>query len=258
MSQQRAVLITGAARGIGFATAKVFAQKGDTVYLVDRNQELLGNAVDSLKEVGGGAKRGFVADISSDAAVSKLFESIGSPVADVVVNCAGISTSNLMIDISDEEWDRVMAVNTKGTFLVGKYGARRMIDAGLKDGRIINISSQASKIGERANGAYCASKAAVNMITQVMALELAPHGIKVTAIAPGYVHTEILEQVFRERGPIEGMSPKEYEQVLINKVPAGRLASPEDIAKLVRFLASDDADYITGVTITSAGGVTLI
>lgn len=157
MSEQRVVLITGAARGIGFATAKVFAQQGDTVYLVDRNQALLEMAVDSLKQVGRGAKR-----------------------------------------------------------------------------------------------------EAVNMITQVMGLELAPHGIKVTAIAPGYVHTEILEQVFRERGPIEGMTPEEYEQFPINKVPAGRLASPEDIAKLVRFLASDDADYITGVTVTSAGGTILI
>jgi len=258
VSQRHEVLVTGAARGIGFAIARIFAEQGDSIYLVDRNQELLEHSVKALEAVGGGSKRGFAVDIASDRAVSDMFESIGSPPADIIVNCAGISTAKLMVDISEEEWDRVMAVNTKGLFLVSKYGARKMIDAGLTDGRIINISSQASKIGEKGNGAYCASKAAVNMITQVMALELAQNGIKVTAIAPGYVHTEILEQVFRERGPLEGMTPAEYQQLLTNKVPAGRLASPEDIAKLVRFLASEDADYITGVTITSAGGSTLI
>lgn len=258
MNKPLSVLVTGAARGIGAAVARIFAEDGATLYLVDMDGEGLRDTVENLRPATSGTVQGLTANIAGQEAVARLFEEIHGPVPDVVVNCAGISTAGLMIDIDEAEWDRVMAVNARGTFLVSRYGAKAMIEAGYRDGRIINISSQASKTGERGNGVYCASKAAVNMITQVMGLELAEYGIKVNAICPGYVRTEILEQVFRERGPLEGMTPAEYEQVLTAKVPAGRLAMPEDVARLVRFLAGEDADYITGIAITQAGGTTLI
>jgi NAD(P)-dependent dehydrogenase (short-subunit alcohol dehydrogenase family) len=258
MNTPLSVLVTGAARGIGAAVARVFAEDGANLYLVDMNGEMLTETAENLRPATSGKVQRLTANVANEEAVAGIFREIEGPAPDVIVNCAGISTAGLMIDISGTEWDRVMAVNTRGTFLVSRYGAKAMIDTGYRDGRIINISSQASKTGERGNGVYCASKAAVNMITQVMGLELAEYGIKVNAICPGYVRTEILEQVFRERGPLEGMTPEEYEGVLTARVPARRLAMPEDVARLVRFLAGEDADYITGVSITQAGGTTLI
>lgn len=126
-----------------------------------------------------------------------------------------------------------------------------------KYGKIVNISSQASKVGEAGNDPYCASKAAVNVLTQVLALELAPYNINVNAVCPGYTDTVIMQQVFEKRGPIEGMSPKEYEENLLSNVPLKRMAKPEEIGELIAFLASDRSNYITGVAITIAGGKVL-
>ncbi len=258
MINNSTVLITGAARGIGFAVAKAFAEKNNRLYLIDLNKDLLHDAAERLKRITSEEVLAFPIDISDSIALENVFSHIKNEPADIVVNCAGISTSNLIKNIPEAEWDKVFAVNTKAVFLISKMAAKQMIDRKIKNGRIINISSQASKIGERGNGAYCASKAAVNMITQVMGLELAEYGITVNAICPGYVRSELLEQVFRERGPIEGMTAEEYEKVLTDKVPVKRLAVPEDVAELVMFLACEKASYMTGISTTLAGGTTLI
>ena len=190
--------------------------------------------------------KSYAVNLRDGSAIEAMFEELKSAPAKVVVNCAGISTAGLMKDVGLSAWDLVMDVNTKAVFHISQLAAKQMIDNKIK-GRIVNISSQASKIGERANGVYCVSKAAVNMITQVMGLELAEYGITVNAICPGYVRTDLLVQVFNERGPLEGMTPAEYEKLFTDRVPLGRLAEPEDIAKYTYFLASDDASYATGI-----------
>jgi NAD(P)-dependent dehydrogenase (short-subunit alcohol dehydrogenase family) len=162
----------------------------------------------------------------------------------------------LLVDLKEEVWDRVMDVNAKSVFLVSQAVAKNMIKE--KYGKIINISSQAAKIGEAGNGPYCASKAAVSMLTQVFALELAQYNINVNAICPGYVDTDIMQQVFKIRGPLEGMTPDQYRAYLLSDVPLKRMAHTREIGELVAFMASDLASYITGVSITISGGKTLI
>ena len=257
MSVERKVLITGAARGIGYSIAEKFAKAGDALYLVDKDAEPLQASEEKLIKAGASSVKSFAINLRDNDAIGGMFDEIASAPAEVVVNCAGISTAGLMKDVGVDAWDLVMDVNTKAVFRISQLAAGQMIEKGIK-GRIVNISSQASKIGERANGVYCVSKAAVNMITQVMGLELAEYGITVNAICPGYVRTDLLVQVFNERGPLEGMTPAEYEKMFTDRVPLGRLAEPGDIANFTFFLASEEASYATGISHTVAGGVTLI
>jgi NAD(P)-dependent dehydrogenase (short-subunit alcohol dehydrogenase family) len=259
MLANRVALISGAAQGIGKATALTLAKEGAHVVAADIRTDGLFQTVNEVKALG---RRGLAIpmDVSNRAQVEQCVQRAIREFKriDILVNCAGISTSNLIIDIPEDEWDRVMDINAKGVFLLCQAVAREMITQDGPGGKIINISSQASKVGETGNGGYCASKAAVNMITQVLALELAPHRINVNAICPGYVDTDLMQEVFQKRGPIEGMTPKQYQEKLVAHVPLTRMARPEEVADLIAFLSSDKADYITGVAITIAGGKTLI
>jgi len=145
-----------------------------------------------------------------------------------------------------------MDINAKGTFLCCQTVVKEMIKH--KSGKIINLSSIASKTAEYANSIYCASKAAVNMISQTLALEVAEHNINVNAICPAYTDTDMMQNVFTNRGPVEGMTPKEYKAFSESLVPLGRMAKPTEIAELIAFLASENASFITGATYTIAGG----
>jgi NAD(P)-dependent dehydrogenase (short-subunit alcohol dehydrogenase family) len=203
---------------------------------------------------------GIAIDVSCTGEIYKAVKEIEEKFVkiDVLANCVGISTSRLMLDVSESEWEKVMNVNLKSAFVFSKLIAQNMITNKVKHGKIVSISSQASKIGEYGNGVYCISKAALNMMTQVLGLELAQHGISVTAVCPGYVNTQMMQEVFQKRGPIEGMTPEEYEKSLTDLVPIKRLAEPSEIADFILFLSSERADYITGVSLTIAGGKTLI
>jgi len=257
---KRAALITGAAGGIGREVAVRLASEGISLALVDASPVDLDRFRGDLPDASQVDVLAHKVDVQDSRQVAECVGSTSAALGgiDILVNCAGISTSHLVVDIPEEEWDKVLAVNLKGVFLFCKYVASDMIRRGIKNGRIVNISSQASKIGELGNGAYSASKAAVNSLTQVLGLELAQYGIAVTAICPGYVDTEMMRKVFRERGPIEGMTPQEYERRLVSTVPSGRMVRPQEIAGLVSYLCSQEAELITGVTITMAGGKTLI
>ena len=164
----------------------------------------------------------------------------------MLANCAGISTSRKLLDVEDGEWDRVMNINLRSMFTLSKRFARAAQEAGKRGGHIVSISSQASKLGEYGNGVYSISKAGVNMLTQILGLELAELGITVNAVCPGYVNTEMMQEVFQKRGPIEGMTPAEYEAALTARIPYGRMCEPEEVAELMAFLASPKADYVTG------------
>jgi NAD(P)-dependent dehydrogenase (short-subunit alcohol dehydrogenase family) len=252
-------IVTGAARGMGKALAIKYAEHGANVVLMDLNKESVEAAAKEIEALGVQALP-LTLDVTSSQEINKAIDEIESKFTkiNVLANCAGISTSKLIIDVEEEEWDRVFNVNLKSVYLLSKRVAKNMIENKVKNGKMITISSQASKIGELGNGPYCASKAAVNSITQVLGLELAQYGIAVNAVCPGYVNTEMIQQVFQKRGPIEGMTPKEYEETLTSQVPMKRMAEPEEVAEFMLFLSSEKANYITGVSLTIAGGKTII
>jgi NAD(P)-dependent dehydrogenase (short-subunit alcohol dehydrogenase family) len=255
MLTNRVAFVTGAAKGIGKATALTLAGYGADVAVVDVLKDVERTA-DEIRALGR-KSAGILMDVTRkeqvDSAVKVAVQQFKK--IDILVNCAGIVTSSLLVDLDEETWDRIMNVNLKGVFLVTQAVTKEMIKAGY--GKIVNFSSQASKIGEAGNGPYCASKAAINVLTQVLALELAAYNINVNAVCPGYTDTEIMQQVFQKRGPLEGMSPEEYEAKLLAGVPLKRMARPEEIGELVAFLSSDRAGYITGITVTIAGGKVL-
>lgn len=252
-------VVTGAARGMGKSLALKYAENGANVVLMDLSKEGLEAAAKEIEAMGVKALP-LMVDVASskeiDAAISEI-ESKFTKI-DVLANCAGISTSRKMIDVEESEWDKVMNVNLKSAYLLSKRVAQNMIKNKVQNGKIVSISSQASKIGELGNGVYCVSKAGMNMLTQILGLELAEYGISVNAVCPGYVNTEMVQQVFQKRGPLEGMTPKEYEKTLTDTVPMKRMAEPEEIADFMVYLSTDKANYITGVSLTIAGGRTLI
>lgn len=253
-------VVTGAAQGMGRSLAEKYAENGAVLALLDLKGDVLRRTSEEISEKYGVKSVPFTVDMSDFPAVGEVMEKIGGDLGaiQVMANCAGISTAGLLCEVPERMWDRVMNINLKSVFVASTLAARNMIANRVKDGRIVTISSQASKIGELGNGVYSVSKAGVNMLTQVLGLELAEHGIAVTAVCPGYVDTEIMRQVFRERGPLEGMTPKEYEDRLTGMVPMRRMATPEEVADFMLFLSSDKAGYITGVALTIAGGKSLL
>jgi len=249
--------ITGSAQGIGRGIALKLAKYGANIIAADINEDGLKKTINKIKEM----ERKTIPlkmDVSDkkqvNEGVKKALDEFKT--IDILVNCAGITNSSLLVDLKEEIWERVMDVNAKSVFLVSQAVAKNMIKE--KRGKIINISSQAAKVGEAGNGVYCASKAAVSMLTQVFALELAQYNINVNAVCPGYVDTDIMQEVFEKRGPLEGMTHEQYKRHLLSNVPLKRMAQTGEIGELVAFLASDLSSYITGVSIIIAGGKTLI
>lgn len=256
----RLCIATGAARGIGKACAAKFVEYGADVVMVDINKEALERSAKELAERYGVQTYAYAVDVSSLEACEKLMAEIHAKigVVDVLANSAGITVAKHMIDLTPAEWERVMNINLRSIWYLSQLFAKQLKAAGKKKGNIVSISSQASKIGESANGAYSISKAGINSLTQVLGLEYAQYGISVSAVCPGYVNTEMVQEVFQKRSLVEGKTPEEYEAELTRDVAMGRMCEPEEVADLMAFLAGGRADYITGVTVTIAGGKTLI
>ena len=163
--------------------------------------------------------------------------------------------SGLLLQLTEPEWDRVLDVNLKGTWIVSRACAERMI--GGTGGRIVNVSSQAGKRGFPTMGPYCAAKAGVILLTQVLALELAPHGITVNAVCPGTVDTDLLKKNLGFEHFESGMTD-DFKQFLAREIPLGRLETADDVAGAIAFLASDDAAYVTGEALNVSGGQTMV
>jgi len=249
----RVAMVTGAAQGIGKATALVLAQYGAEVVVSDVQEQEVKQTADEIKLLGR-QSLGLRIDVSvkSDIVdgVEKVLEKFGK--IDILVNAAGICPSSKLVDLEEEIWDRVINVNTKSVFLCSQAVAKSMMKN--RYGKIINVSSIASKTGEFGNGAYCVSKAGVSMLTQVQALELGEYNINVNAVCPGFTDTELLHNAFKTRDTDGNVSPENYQQTLLDKVPLGRMAQPEEVGELIAFLASDQASYITGEAVLIAGG----
>jgi NAD(P)-dependent dehydrogenase (short-subunit alcohol dehydrogenase family) len=252
-------LVVGASSGIGLELAIEYAKHGANLAIVSSNPSKLKKADERLEQIGVKALT-VVADVSSKEQVDKAVTEVETHYGkiDVLANCAGTLVSKKMIDLEEDEWDRVIDVNLKSVYLLSRCVAKNMIKNKVKNGKIINISSISSKIGEYGNGVYSVSKAGINNMVQVLAQELGEYGISVTAVCPGYVNTELLQEAIRTRAPLEGMTPKEYEKHLVSDVPLKRMAEPDEVAKFMLFLSTEYANYITGVSLTMAGGKMLL
>jgi 3-oxoacyl-[acyl-carrier protein] reductase len=233
----RVVLVTGAGHGIGRAIAEAFASNGDRVIVADRSEDRAREVAEAI------AALPVAVDVSNAAAVEQAVQDVVDRYGqiDVLVNNAGIYPNTPVLEMAEAEWDAVFDTNVKGVFLVSRAVARRMAARGA-GGRIVNISSGSAKSGRVGAAHYCASKAAVEMFTKVLAMELAPQGIVVNAVAPGLIEVP------------GGSLSEEYIDALVAATPLGRIGQPEDIARAVLYLASPDATFITGSVLSVDGG----
>ena len=247
LSSKRAI-VTGAGGGIGLAIAQRFVREGMRVVIADVDNEKGKAALKSLSAHGD--VQFIKTDVSRKLDVHNLVAHSADFLGgiDVLVNNAGIIHGAEFLDLKEDDYDRVMNVNLKGSFLMGQTVARHMVEAvkaGGKPGAIVNMSSINGVFAIANQVPYSLSKGGVNQLTKVMALALAPHGIRVNAIGPGSINTEMLAAV---------NSDEAARQKVMSRTPLGRLGEPEEIAAIAAFLASDEASYITGQTIYADGG----
>ena len=240
----KVAVVTGAARGIGAACARRFAAEGAAVVIGDILEEQGEATAQSIRDTGATAT--FVAcDTGEGPQARALIEQTISRHGriDVLVNNAGIFTIADFLDVTEEDFDRVLRVNLRGYFLVGQAAARAMVEAG--SGSIINMSSVNGVMAIDTIAAYVVSKGGVNQLTSVMSLALAPKGIRVNAIGPGTILTELSGSLLTDEAA---------RRRVLSRTPMGRVGQPEEIAGIAVFLASDDSSYVTGQVIYADGG----
>jgi NAD(P)-dependent dehydrogenase (short-subunit alcohol dehydrogenase family) len=241
------VLVTGAASGIGLAISRKLCSLGTIVVMCDKNVAALDAAARGLS-ADGRAAIAVAGDMTDTATIARVAAEAGP--LEGLVNCAGIYPVTGLLDLSADEWDRVLSLNLRTPFLLTQVVARRMI-AEKRRGSIVNISSTASTLARPGISHYGASKAGLNQLTRNMAVELAAHGIRVNAILPGVIETEMVKATLRTPAAIAEMAAKQA------RIPMGRLGTPEEIAELASFLLSPASSYSTGGLFTADGGFTL-
>lgn len=242
----KVTLVSGGGRGLGFGMAKALAQAGSDLVLVARTKVQLEEASNSIARETGRRVLALAADISQlrelDRALERALAELGA--IHVLVNNAGINVRKPFVQISPEEYDAVMGVNLRGVYFLTQRVVRHMVERG-EGGKIINIASLTSQIGISNISVYGASKGGVYALTKALAVELAPHGIRVNAIAPGYFRTPLTEPVFQDQTRAEWIR---------SRTPLGRPGEPWDLAGAVVFLASAASDYLTGTVMFVDGG----
>jgi len=238
----KVAIVTGASRGIGKVIAQVFAMAGAHVVCVARSEDAIKSLADEINANGGSASH-VVCDISDGEAFTTLIKDTAKEQGklDVLINNAGVTQDNLLMRMKEEQWDTVLNINLKGAFHGMKAAIRPMMKN--RCGRIINITSIVGLTGNPGQANYAASKAGLIGLSQSVAKEVATRGITVNCIAPGWIGTDMTDEL-----------SDEVKEQFLRRIPASRIGTPEDIAHAALFLASDEASYITGQTITVDGG----
>ncbi len=248
----RTALVTGGARGLGLAIARALAASGVRVALVDLSDDVAA-AAEELARSSSVKTVGIVADVTDETRLAEVVAQAANTLgrATILVNSAGIGLDAGGLDMRREQWDRVMSVNVTGTFLASQAFARACVAAGT-GGSIINLASMSARIVNipQQQSAYNASKAAVEALTRSLAVEWLPHGIRVNALSPGYILTDMTRDFVAEQ--------PEMARFWRERIPYGEMGTPEDVAGAVTFLASSQARYIVGQSIVIDGGYTLV
>jgi len=249
--------VTGAGGGIGRAIALRLASEGAKVIVTDVNIDWAKLTVSEIERTGGSAAA-FRLDVTDGSEVDNVLQEAWQRFGrlDLLINNAGVSTMNRLVDLTEEDWDFNMDVNAKGVFLVTRAAVRRMLntDYGAEKPKIVNIASMAGKLPGVFLVHYTASKFAVVGFTKAVALELAPYKINVNCVCPGFVETKMQERELVWEAKLSGTTPEKIREGYLRQVPLGRLAKPEDVATIVAFLCSHDADYMTGQAVNVTGG----
>jgi len=244
----RVAIVTGAARGIGAATARRLAEDGFAVGVLDLDEGSAKGTVEAIESAGGRAIA-VGADVSDpaqvDAAVTRVAEELGAPT--VLINNAGVTRDNMLFKMSEDDWDMVMNVHLKGAFLMTRAVQKYMTEA--KFGRVVSLSS-VSALGNRGQANYSTAKAGLQGFTKTIAIELGKFGVTANAIAPGFIETEMTRATAERMGiPME-----DFIKGAASQIPVARVGQPEDIAHLVSFLVSEGAGFVSGQVIYAAGG----
>lgn len=251
--QGKMALITGAAQGIGFSVARKLLDAGANVSLSDISLDALEQAADQLSTLTGKEISKTIhyaqVDVSRSEQIGAWIHQVAAmwSTVDIMVNNAGVQLIRPSLELTDEDWRNITSVDLDGVFFCAREAGKMMVKQG--SGCIINISSIAEKVGLPQRLPYCVAKSGVSSLTRVLAAEWAEHGIRVNAVAPGYVRTELLAAAL-EQGKIELSG-------IVSKIPMGKLTEPDQIAEMVLFLVSDAAAYITGQVIFVDGGYSI-
>ncbi|MEV7771341.1 3-oxoacyl-ACP reductase FabG [Kitasatospora sp. NPDC086791] len=244
----RVAVVTGAARGLGAATAVRLAADGFAVAVLDLDEAAGKDTVDRITAAGGKALA-VGADVSDaeqvQAAVDRVVAELGTPV--VLVNNAGVLRDNLLFKMSESDWDTVMNVHLRGAFLMTRAVQKHMVDAGF--GRIVNLSSSSAQ-GNRGQANYSAAKAGLQGFTKTLAIELGKFGITANAVAPGFIATDMTAATAAR----VGMDFEDFKRAAASQIPVQRVGQPEDVAHTIAFLASEGAGFVSGQVIYVAGG----
>jgi 3-oxoacyl-[acyl-carrier protein] reductase len=245
---QRVAIVTGAARGIGAATARRLAADGMAVAVLDLDEAASAGTVKEIADVGGRALA-VGADVSIteqvQAAVERVATELGGPT--VLVNNAGLIRDNLLFKMTDDDWDMVLGVHLRGAFLMTRAAQAYMVEQ--RYGRIVNLSSS-SALGNRGQVNYSAAKAGMQGFTKTLAIELGPFGITANAVAPGFIATAMTEATAAR----VGMSFEDFAKAAADRIPVRRVGQPADVANTISFLVSEGAGFVSGQVIYVAGG----
>ena len=247
-TEQRTAIVTGAARGIGAATAKRLATDGFAVAVLDLDSAATGETVAAIEKAGGRAL-GVGVDVtdpaSVDTAVAMVAAELGDPL--VLVNNAGITRDNLLFKMTEDDWDAVVAVHLRGSFLMSRAAQRYMVAA--RWGRIVNVSST-SALGNRGQANYAVAKAGLQGFTKTLAIELGKYGVTVNAVAPGFIVTDMTAATAARLG----ISFEDMQAAEAAIIPVGRVGQPDDVSHAISFFASEGAAFVSGQVLYVAGG----
>jgi len=247
-ASQRVAIVTGAARGIGAGTARRLAADGLAVAVLDLKEGDCGATVDAITAAGGRALA-VGADVSEtaqvQAALDKIASELGPPA--VLINNAGVIRDNMLFKMTDDDWDTVLSIHLRGSFLMSRASQKYMVDQ--KFGRIVNLSSS-SALGNRGQANYSAAKAGLQGFTKTLAIELGQFGITANAVAPGFIATDMTASTAARMG----IGFEDFQKAAASQIPVRRVGTPEDVAHVISFLVSEGAGFVSGQVIYVAGG----